>query len=94
MKKRITLMTLVFILAFSVSVSAFPNNNDGIVYPSKEFILDGDLDYSEGGSVYIQSKEDKIILEEKLAKIADWKATKGYVEGTYNAINVPVFEQE
>ena len=53
--------------------------------------LDGDMDLSEGAEVYVQTEEDRILLMDKLANMP---STRSYVEGTYNVIGVPVFEQE
>lgn len=85
MKRIITLFLALSVLMSMMNVAFATERVDSV---------DGDMDISEGGEIYIQTKEDQIILKEKLAEMTALKATKGYIEGTYNAINVPVFQQE
>lgn len=51
----------------------------------------GDRYLPERDEVYVQTEEDSYLLMDKMTDMA---GTRSYIEGTYNVIGVPVFEQE
>lgn len=92
MKKNFLIMLLMVCLLFSFNVSH-----------ASEETCNGDLTYKEGAKIYIPTKEEIKLLEEKEREILNYNANKNnenvlqpmsYDDGEYNTLSVSVFEQE
>lgn len=58
--------------------------------------IDGDLTYEEGADIYVPTKEEKTLIEEKQAEVEKISSKFGILssQGVYKELNVPHYKQE